>query len=58
MTRVIRYVVLAAVGAAAAGCGGSTATPTTPGTVPNASEYFDKKEMPRGAKQGGKADPG
>jgi hypothetical protein len=55
---VIRYVVLAAVVTAAAGCGGSSAAPATPGTLPNASERFDKKELPMGAKPALKTDPG
>jgi len=58
MTCVIRYVVLAAVVAVATGCGGSSAPPKTLGTMPNASEMFDKKELPKGAKRGIKTDPG
>jgi hypothetical protein len=58
MTCVIRYAVLAAVGAAAAGCGGSSVAPATPGTLPNAGEMFDKKELPKGAKPALKTDPG
>jgi hypothetical protein len=58
MMSVIRYVVLAAVGAAAAGCGGSSAAPATPGTLPDASERFDKKELPKGAKPALKTNPG
>jgi hypothetical protein len=58
MLLVIRFVGLVAVVAGIAGCGGGSTAPTTPNSMPNASEMFDKKEMPRGAKQGGKADPG
>ena len=59
MTRWVCGIVVTAVMAAAVGCAGSSASaPTKSGTLPNASEMFDKKEMPKGAKPGGKADPG
>jgi hypothetical protein len=48
--RKLTGVLVSAVAIAAAGCGsdGKTSEPTGP--RPNASEMFDKKEMPRGAK--------
>jgi hypothetical protein len=57
--KILRAAVTGVVVVTVVGCGGGSATPTpTPGVRPNASEMFDKKEMPRGTKPGGKADPG